>query len=130
LTPADIVCRAKAIGGDLMKGVLTTAAITVAIALLPAQTALTGKWQGKTPNGADLMLDLTATDTTVTGTLSRNSETVRITDGNVSKTAFTFKATFGEQAETLTGEVAGDQITIWLERQGPSNAVILKRVKN
>ena len=113
-----------------MKRILACTTIALALAtLLDAQTGLTGKWQGETKNGSEIVLDLTATSTEVTGTLSRNGQPTPITDGKVSKNTFTFKATLGEQTEGLTGELAGDQITVWLDRQGPDSAAILKRVK-
>ena len=34
-----------------------------------------------------------------------------------------------ERAETFSGEYKGDEIRVWLERQGPSKAVVLTRVK-
>jgi len=114
-----------------MKRVLTsiTTALVLA-AVVHAQAALTGKWQGATPNGFQIELDLTATETALTGTLTREGQTITITDGKVSKNTFTFKATLGDQPEGFTGEVAGDQITVWLDRQGRERAAILKRVKS
>lgn len=90
---------------------------------------VTGKWEGATPNGTPLALDLTVTGTAMTGTLSRSGERVTIADGKVSKNGFTFKATFGDQTETLTGVIDGDQMTVWLDRQGRDRAAMLKRVK-
>jgi len=48
----------------------------------------------------------------------------------VSKDTFTFKAMLDDQTEGFTGEVAGDEITVWLDRQDPSRAAVVKRVKN
>lgn len=81
-------------------------AITLSLVLstlLVAQAALSGKWQGETRNGSQIVLDLTAKDTTQR-TLTRN-------------------------AEAFIGEIAKDEIKIWLDRQGPSSAIVLKRVK-
>ncbi len=94
-----------------------------------AEAALTGKWQGETPNGAEIVLDLTATETALTGTLTRNGQPSTITDGKVSKNTFTFKATISDQTEGFTGELAGDEMKVWLDRQGPERAAVLKRVK-
>ena len=105
----------------------TMLAITIAAAV-HAQAALTGTWQGETPNGSELVLDLTATETALTGTLTRNGQPAAITDGKVSKNTFTFKATLNDQTEAFTGELAGDQIRVWLDRQGPKRAAVLKRV--
>jgi hypothetical protein len=51
---------------------------------------------GETKNGSQIVLDLTAKETALTGTLTRNGEPTTITDGKVSKNTFTFKATLGE----------------------------------
>ena len=113
-----------------MKRVLTGASLALVLAaVVHAQAALTGRWQGETRNGMQVVLDLTATDTALTGTLTRDEQTSTITDGKVSKNSFTFKAMLGDRTEGFTGEVAGDQITITLDRQGPAGAIVLKRVK-
>jgi hypothetical protein len=97
-------------------------------ALVHAESALTGKWQGQTPNGAELVLDLTATGTALTGTLTRNGQPATVTDGKVSKNTFTFKATMNDQTEGFTGEFARDEMRLWLDRQGREKAAVLKRV--
>jgi hypothetical protein len=91
--------------------------------------ALTGRWQGETRNGMQVVLDLTATETALTGTITREGTPSTIRDGKVSKSTFTFKAMLGDQDEAFTGELAGDQITVMLDRQAPAGAVVLKRVK-
>ena len=106
------------------------AVMTLAMLAAGAQEGtLTGKFQGMTPNGAKLTLDLTATDTAVSGTLTRDDEAVKITDGKVKGKAFTFKATVGGQDEAFSGELAGNDIKVWLDRRGPEGAVTLSRVK-
>ncbi len=113
-----------------MRRVLTNVLIVLmATAVAYAQSGLTGKWEGTTPNGASLALDLTATDTTLTVTLTRNGESTKVTDGKVSKNTFTFKATMNDQPEGLSGEIVNDEIRIWLDRRGPEGAIVLKRVK-
>ena len=114
-----------------MKRILTATTIALVLAaVVHAQVGLTGKWEGETPNGAQLVLDLTATGTALTGTFTRNGQPTPITDGKVSQNTFTFKATLNDQAEGFTGEVAGDQITVWMDRQSRERAAVLKRVKN
>jgi hypothetical protein len=104
---------------------------TAFVPVSPDAPTLTGRWQGATPNGVPLELNLTVTDKALTGTVIRDGQTIDITDGTVSGNSFTFKAKLGEEAERLSGELdgGGDQIRVWLERQGPSAAVVLKRVK-
>lgn len=113
-----------------MHRTLTGTMMALALAaVVHSQAALTGKWLGQTPNGAEIALDLTATETALTGTLTRNGVRATITDGTVSKNTFTFKATINDQTEGFTGELAGDEINVWLDRQGPERAAVLKRIK-
>lgn len=99
-------------------------AIAVAVTVHAAGT-LTGTWQGVTDGGATLVLDLTVKGTALTGTFSRNGQTSKLTDGKVAKNSFTFKASINERADTFSGQFDDDQIKMWLERQGPSKAVVL-----
>lgn len=94
-----------------------------------AQATLTGKWQGETANGASIVLDLAVKGTTLTGTFTRNGVSTPLSEGKISKNTFTFKATLNDQAEGFSGELADNQIKVWLDRQGVSTAIVLKRVK-
>lgn len=113
----------------MKKSLISTTLALVLAVILNAQATLTGQWEGETRNGMAIVLDLTATETELSGTLTRSGQTSKITDGKVSKNTFTFKAMLGDQLEAFTGELAGDQITVTLDRQGPAGAVVLKRVK-
>jgi hypothetical protein len=93
-----------------------------------AQSAINGKWQGKTPNGFQMELELTATEQALTGTFTRNEQSIDITDGKMSKNTFTFKVAMNDQIQGFTGKIEGDQIKVWTDRQGPSAAAVLKRV--
>jgi hypothetical protein len=104
-------------------------ALVLAVVVL-AQSAITGKWQGQTQSGVEVVLDLTVTGGGLTGTLIYDGQPTRITDGKISKTTFTFKAIFQGQTEGFNGEAAGDRMTFWPDRMGRDRAVILKRVKN
>ena len=115
-------------GRNLMRVVsLTALALTCSIAA-HAQATLTGKWQGETNNGAAIVLDLTVKGTALT--LTRNGVSTPLSEGSVSKNTFTFKAKPGEVEEAFSGELADDQIKVWLDRQGASTAIVLKRVKS
>jgi hypothetical protein len=114
-----------------MKRCASFAAIVLTLALMAhAEEGLTGKWQGETPNGASIVLDLTVKGTALTGTLVRDGQSTELSEGKVSKNTFTFKATLNDRAEALSGELDGDRIKLWLDRQGASNAVVLTRVKS
>jgi hypothetical protein len=92
-------------------------------------TSLTGKWQGQTPNGMSLVLDLVEKDQALTGTLNREGESAPIKNGKVSKNTFTFMATLDGATETFEGTVEKDDMKAWLTRQGPERTAVLKRVK-
>jgi hypothetical protein len=105
--------------------------VLVLTAVALAQATLTGKWQGDTPGGSRVVLNLTATDTALTGTLSHNDETIPIVEGKVSKNTFTFKATLHGDTQGFTGEFAGgDELKVWMDKDGPDKQVILKRAKS
>ena len=100
-----------------------------ALTLKRATTSLTGKWQGQTPNGMSLILDLVQKDQALTGTVNREGESAPISNGKVSKNTFTFVATLSGTAETIEGTVENDDMKAWLTRQGPERTAVLKRVK-
>jgi len=115
-------------GGSTLMRILTCSLILLLAAIIQAEPGLTGKWLGTTASGTEIILELAATETSLTGTLTRSGQTVTISDGKVSKDTFTFKALVNDQAEAFTGKLAGDEVKVWLNRQGPNRAALLKRV--
>jgi hypothetical protein len=101
---------------------------TDVITLKRVKAGLVGKWQGQTPNGMSLTLDLTGDDKSFRGTLTREGETSPITDGTSSKNTFTFKVTIEGETETIEGTWENDQLKAWLTRQGPERTAVLTRV--
>jgi len=114
-----------------MRSIVAGGALVLALVWtgVDAQAGLTGKWQGETRNGTPIVLDLTVKDAALSGTLTRDGQPIPIADGKVSKNTFTFKATINDQVEAFTGELDGDQVKVWLDRQGRETAIILKRIK-
>jgi hypothetical protein len=108
---------------------LSALVISLSIVVPHAQAGLNGRWEGETRNGTAIVLTLALKDTTLTGALIRGEETATLTEGKVSKNTFTFKARLGEQTEGFSGELVGDNIKIWLDRQGPERAIVLHRAK-
>jgi hypothetical protein len=110
-----------------------TAITTVLLLVLPitlsAQTGLSGKWEGKTPKGSDVLLDLSVEQETLTGTLTIRGETETIAGGKVSKKTFTFKVTHDGETQAFSGEFGGDEIKIWTDSGGAASAAVLKRAK-
>ena len=94
-----------------------------------AQSGLTGKWQGETSNGTPLTLDLAVEGAALTGTFTRQGVSTPLLEGKVSKHTFTFKAKINDQTEGFSGELTGDELKVWLDRQGASRAAVLRRVK-
>ena len=114
----------------LMSALAAVAAMTLTAGMVGhAQATLAGKWQGETNGGAALVLDLTVEGTALSGTLTRDGVSTPLSAGKVSKNTFTFTATLGDQVEGVSGELVDDQIRVWLDRQGPSTAIVLTRVK-
>ena len=112
-----------------MKTLLSIAALCfVVTAAAHAQTTLTGKWQGETNSGSSIVLDITVKGSELTGTFTRSEQSAPITEGKVAKGTFTFKSTIRDQTVAFSGEVAGDDLKIWMDQQGKERAVVLKRV--
>ena len=94
-----------------------------------AQDKLSGTWEGETRNGASIVLTLTVKGSVLTGTLVRDGQSAALADGKTSNSSFTCKATLNDQTMEFAGELAGDEIKIWIERQGPSSAIVLRRAQ-
>lgn len=103
--------------------------VTTLACHVQAQDTLSGTWEGETQAGASIVLTLESKGTVLTGTLVRSGQSATVSDGKVSKNKFTFKATVNDQREGFSGERTGDEIKIWLDRQGASNAIVLRRAK-
>ena len=86
---------------------------------------MTGKWQGTTKTGAKVALDVTATTTALTGTITVDGQTLAIADGKVAKDTFSFNVILGERTQGFSGKLGKDEINVWVrlarprERCGP-----------
>jgi hypothetical protein len=103
--------------------------VTTLAGVAQAQDKLTGTWEGETRNGSSIALTLVVTGTALTGTLVRNEQSTTLSEGTVSKNSFAFKATLNGRAEGFSGALAGEEMKIWLDRQGASTAIVLQRAK-
>jgi hypothetical protein len=115
-----------------MKNVLRAIAIASVMApALHAQASMTGRWQGETPGGSQVVLEVKAAETVLTGALTVDGQRQTLAEGKVSKNTFTFKVMLppNDAVQAFTGEFAQDQMKIWMDERGPSNAAVLKRVK-
>src|SRR5262245_10241665 len=112
-----------------MKRFTVAIALTFAAAVvLVAQQGLSGKWEGLTPNRDAVVLDLAVKGPDVGGTMTVGEEKAPIENGKVSKNRFSFRVAMGGGTEAFTGELAGDEIKIWMDDRGPGAGVTLKRV--
>ena len=109
--------------------VAAAAILTTFAFVLQAQGPLNGTWEGETRGGSSIVLTLAVNDAVLTGTLVRNGQSTTISDGKVSGNTFTFTAILNDQKEALSGELAGEDLRIWLDRQGSSTAIVLRRAK-
>lgn len=103
--------------------------LTLFACVIQAQEKLSGTWEGETGNGASVVLTLKVKGTVLTGTLVRSGQHSTLSDGQVSKNKFTFKATLNDRTEGFSGEVTGDEIKVWMDREGASDAIVLRRAK-
>jgi hypothetical protein len=109
---------------------LLVSALALVLAItLQAQTAISGKWRGTTRNGMQVLLSLKADGGALTGSVTGDGETSPITQGKVSSSTIRFNAVLGDQNEALTGELDGEQLKVWLDRQGRDGAVVFARVR-
>jgi DNA repair ATPase RecN len=115
--------------GHMQRFACVAALVLTVVALGRAEAALTGKWQGETGAGSSIVLDLAVKGASVTGTLVRDGKSSHLSEGKVSGTTFSFTATLNDRTEKFSGELVDNQIKIWLDRQGPSKAIVLTRVR-
>ena len=113
----------------MLRTAFTTALLLACAVVAGAQSPLNGTWQGATDGGASILLDLTVKGDTLTGTLTRDGASSPLSEGKVTKNTFSFKATLNEKTEALSGELKGEELRVWLDRQGPERAVVFTRVK-
>jgi hypothetical protein len=115
-----------------MKMLLLGAAVVLSAAAIHAQAELTGRWQGQSPAGSQVVFDVKATQTTLTGTLRVDGQQLPIADGKVSDKTFTFTVSLppNDAIQEFTGEVTQDEVKLWMDRRGPASAAVLKRVKD
>jgi hypothetical protein len=115
-----------------MKTIGFAVAVLVSSAAIYAQAAITGKWQGESPNGSKVVFDVKATDAALTGTLTVDGQRLPLADGKVSKNRFTFSVHLppNDSVQAFTGELAQDELKLWMDQRGQANAAVLKRMKD
>jgi NDP-sugar pyrophosphorylase family protein len=115
----------------------TPARVLLFVLALPtlaiAQT-VAGVWRGATPdNGTSIELNLKIDGETLTGTLTYGDESYAINEGTAVKNQIRFKITRrgpdGEVVESIIGDLKGDQLLCYLERQGPGSSLTFTRAK-
>jgi hypothetical protein len=115
-------------GGCIVRRTLNVVLLVLLLCIMAqAQSGLSGKWAETTPSGLNAELDIKATDTSITGTFTVRARPMTITDGKVTNNTFTFKAALEGQPEGFSGELNGDAIVLWRDRNGKVDALTLKR---
>ena len=111
-----------------MKNACRAALIAVMLCLsVHAQQALSGAWEGTTPGRQSVRLELTATGAALTGTMIVGGQKATLENGKTSKNTFSFTVTMEGGTEGFSGEVAGDQLKMWMDDRGPAAAITLTR---
>lgn len=113
----------------LLHGLAVWSLSIVLLTAAHAQSPVAGKWEGTTRNGMQVILNLKVADQALTGTVTREGQPATITDGKVSGNTITFKAVLGGEPEALSGELDGEQLKVWLDRQGREGTVAFTRAK-
>jgi putative oxidoreductase len=92
---------------------------------------VTGRWTGRTLTGVPIALELKASGSDLTGTLTRNRWTSPITQGRLTADGLSFTARLGRQMEDFSGRYRrGERIHVTLDSQGvlaPLTSVTFRR---
>lgn len=111
-----------------MKKCFALAALTLVLsAMMYAQQSLSGMWQGSTPSGRPLALDLKAKGGALTGALTLAQNPVEISDGKIDGKKFSFVAPAEGRTVEFNGELVGDEMKLMV--QGIKDPITLKRAK-
>jgi hypothetical protein len=97
------------------------------IAVAHGQTTLTGRWEGSTNLGRQVVLDVKASGEQLTGTFVLDKQSAEIRDGKTSGKTFSFAVNLGGRTASFTGEAMDDSMQV--TPQGGAAPVALKRVK-
>jgi hypothetical protein len=106
----------------------------LALSTLAIAQTVAGVWRGATPdNNTPIELNLKIDGETLTGTLTYGNESHVINEGTSVKNQIRFKITRtspdGEVVESIIGELKGDQLVCYLERQGPGSSLTFTRAR-
>ena len=120
--------RKQLIGGTIAS--LVT--LYIAWNALPSQPFdVTGRWSGRTLTGLQIVLELKADGSDLSGTLTRNRRPRPITQGRITADGLSFSAMLGRQMEGFSGRYRwGERIRVSLDSQGllaPLTSVTFRR---
>jgi hypothetical protein len=101
--------------------------LCAACVVIHAQSGLTGKWQGTTASGRQVVLELKVNGQELTGRLTLAQQSADISEGKVEEKTFSFKATMEGRTVTFTGRLVGEGVEFTVP--GVADPLILKRVK-
>jgi putative oxidoreductase len=116
----------------LFGGIAGLVVLYMAWNALPSQRFdVTGRWTGRTLTGLQIVLELKADGSDLSGTLTRNRRTRPIAGGRITADGLTFTATLGRQIESFSGRYRqGERIHVTLDSTGvlaPLTAVTFRR---
>lgn len=81
---------------------------------------VTGRWVGRTLTGLQIVLELKAEGSALSGTLTRNRRSRPITDGKVTAEGLSFNARLGRQIERFSGRYRqSGRLHVTIDSMGP-----------
>ena len=110
-----------------MRPLILSVVWVLCIAVTHGQSPLTGRWEGTTNMGRQVVLDLKASGQELTGTFVLDKQSAEIRDGKATGQAFSFTVTLDGRTASFAGEAVDDSIE--LTPQGGAAPVVLKRAK-
>jgi hypothetical protein len=110
-----------------MRPLILSVVCVFCVAVTHGQATLTGRWEGSTNLGRQVVLDVKASDQQLTGTFVLDKQSAEIRDGKTAGKTFSFAVSLGGRTASFTGEVTDDSME--LTPQGGAAPVVLKRVK-
>ena len=112
------------------RSLATLGLVLVFAAAAAAQGGFAGTWQGKTPAGAPVMMQLTSTAGTLAGTITIDKDKGKVRVHKTAGNTLHFDAGMEGVTNAFTAELKdGSLSVIRISPHGPSAPIVLKKAK-
>jgi hypothetical protein len=113
-----------------IRSVVTLAVTLVLASAALAQDGFAGTWQGKTPAGAPVLMQLASNAGTLAGTITIDKEKGKVRVHKTAGSTLHFDAGMDGVTNAFTAELKdGGLSVVRISPHGPSAPLVLKRVK-